>query len=190
MMIRRRRKRRGQRPRGKRTVKNTSLHFLSYCSAVIPREFSSINCEATNLSLISAVLQRKLEATQEELMRTQMRYQKEIEKLEKINKELKKQGHNSKPYHLLTTSINDWVEPRLVNGHRPGRLVDLDILADFKIMVDRVENHDRAIKMTHIEAKSIIIWLRYDTKWNISASCVVMLPNKAYNYILGHIIDK
>ena len=79
---------------------------------------------------------------------------------------------------------------RLVNDHRPGRLVDLEILADFKIMVDRVENRDRAIKMTHIEAKSIIIWLRYDTKWTISASCVVMLPNMAYDYILGHISAK
>eukprot|EP00094_Tigriopus_californicus_P012573 TCALIF_12157-PA protein Name:"Similar to OPA1 Dynamin-like 120 kDa protein, mitochondrial (Gallus gallus)" AED:0.10 eAED:0.11 QI:168/0.81/0.91/0.95/0.86/0.86/23/220/1024 len=37
------------------------------------------------------MLQRKLESTQEELMKTQIRYQKEIEKLEKINRELKKQ---------------------------------------------------------------------------------------------------
>ena len=36
-------------------------------------------------------LQRKLESTQEELMKTQLRYQKEIEKLEKVNRELKKQ---------------------------------------------------------------------------------------------------
>ena len=40
---------------------------------------------------LSEKLQRKLEATQEELMKTQIRYQKEIEKLEKINRELKKQ---------------------------------------------------------------------------------------------------
>ncbi|XP_059085580.1 dynamin-like 120 kDa protein, mitochondrial [Tigriopus californicus] len=37
------------------------------------------------------MLQRKLESTQEELMKTQIRYQKEIEKLEKINRELKNQ---------------------------------------------------------------------------------------------------
>lgn len=36
-------------------------------------------------------LQRKLESTQEELMRMQIRYQKEIEKLEKQNRELKSQ---------------------------------------------------------------------------------------------------
>ena len=60
-------------------------------------ELFSIDCWTTNFNLspISAALQRKLEATQEELMRTQMRYQKEIEKLEKINKELKKQGQKS-----------------------------------------------------------------------------------------------
>ena len=32
---------------------------------------------------------------------------------------------------------------RVVDDHRPGRLVDLEILTDLKIMVDRVENHNR-----------------------------------------------
>ena len=32
---------------------------------------------------------------------------------------------------------------RVVDDHRPGRLVDLEILTDFKIMVDRVEKHNR-----------------------------------------------
>jgi optic atrophy protein 1 len=36
-------------------------------------------------------LQRKLESTQEELMKMQIRYQKEIEKLEKQNRDLKTQ---------------------------------------------------------------------------------------------------
>ena len=49
---------------------------------------------------------------------------------------------------------------RLVNGHRPGRLVDLEIMANSKIMVDRLQFHNRRFKMTHIEAKSINSWLR------------------------------
>ena len=32
---------------------------------------------------------------------------------------------------------------RVVDDHRPGRLVDLEIQTDFKIMVDRVEKHNR-----------------------------------------------
>ena len=36
-------------------------------------------------------LAKKLESTQEDLMKTQIKYQKEIEKLEKENKELRKQ---------------------------------------------------------------------------------------------------
>ena len=35
---------------------------------------------------------------------------------------------------------------RVVDDHRPGRLVDLENLAEFKIMVDRVGNDNRAIK--------------------------------------------
>ena len=47
--------------------------------------------EFTIIFFFTEALQRKLEATQEELMRTQIRYQKEIEKLEGQNKELRKQ---------------------------------------------------------------------------------------------------
>ena len=39
---------------------------------------------------------------------------------------------------------------RLVSGHRPGRLVDLEILADLKIMVGRLQNVDRQPKLPKI----------------------------------------
>ena len=35
-------------------------------------------------------------------------------------------------------------------------------MADSKIVVDRLQIHGRRFKMTHIEAKSINIWLIYD----------------------------
>ena len=50
---------------------------------------SSLRTEAERMK--NTVLAKKLEATQEELMKTQIKYQKEIEKLEKENKELRKQ---------------------------------------------------------------------------------------------------
>ena len=73
--------------------------------------------------------------------------------------------YNSNSNSVSSASII--VEIRLVNGHRPGRLVDLEIMADFKIVVDRLQIHDRCFKMAHIEAKSINIWLRQDPKWEI-----------------------
>ena len=39
--------------------------------------------------------------------------------------------------------MNHYVITRVVDDHRPGRLVDLEILTDFKIMVDRVGKHNR-----------------------------------------------
>jgi len=56
---------------------------------------------------------------------------------------------------------------RLVNDHRLNRLIDSKILADLRIMVDQLQNRNRGFKMTHIEAKSINIRLRYDPKWEI-----------------------
>ena len=56
---------------------------------------------------------------------------------------------------------------RLVNDHRLNRLIDSKILADLRIMVDRLQNRNRGFKMTHIEAKSINIRLRYEPKWEI-----------------------
>ena len=102
-------------------------------------------CKTINFTLIPAVLQRKLEATQEELMRTQMRYQKEIEKLEKINKELKKQGQDSKPFHLLlATSCYDWGE--LENLFFRG-IADLEIYREtglFQLCVAPAEREQRS----------------------------------------------
>ena len=56
---------------------------------------------------------------------------------------------------------------RLVNDHQLNRLIDSKILADLRIMVDRLQNRNQGFKMTHIEAKSINIRLRYDPKWEI-----------------------
>ena len=59
----------------------------------------------------NAELQRKLESTQEELMRTQIRYQKEIEKLENQNRELRKQlllrGNPSEKTRKIKKSLID-----------------------------------------------------------------------------------
>ena len=58
---------------------------------------------------------------------------------------------------------------RLVNDHQLNRLIDSKILANLRIMVDRdrLQNRNQGFKMTHIEAKSINIRLRYDPKWEI-----------------------
>ena len=39
---------------------------------------------------------------------------------------------------------------RLVTDHRPGRLVDLEILSDLKIMVGRLQNLDRQPKLPKV----------------------------------------
>ena len=44
--------------------------------------------------------------------------------------------------------MNPGIDPRVVDDHRLGRLLDLDILADFQIMVDRVQNHNRQLNMS------------------------------------------
>ena len=46
-----------------------------------------------------------------------------------------------------------WGLTRLVNDHRLNLLIDSKILADLRIMVNRLQNHYRGFKMTHIEAK-------------------------------------
>ena len=63
-------------------------------------------------------LQKKLESTQEELMKTQIRYQKEIEKLEIQNRELRKQlllkansiGHKSQLRKIKKSLIDMYSE--------------------------------------------------------------------------------
>ena len=42
------------------------------------------------------------------------------------------------------------LNPRLVNGHRTGRLVALEILADLKIMVGQPQNLNLQPKLTKI----------------------------------------
>ena len=44
---------------------------------------------------------------------------------------------------ILCTSSNFIVDCRLANDSRPGRLRDPKIMVDFKIVVDRLQNHDR-----------------------------------------------
>merc|ERR1719508_60951 len=71
----------------KTALENEKVKFAQDLATKIGEERHNANAERQK----NADLQKKLESTQGELMKTQIKYQKEIEKLEKINKELKKQ---------------------------------------------------------------------------------------------------
>ena len=58
----------------------------------------------------------------------------------------------------VVVQVNSVIYFRLVNDHRLGRLVDLEILSEFKIMVDRLQNRNQSFKRSYVEAKSITIW--------------------------------
>ena len=62
---------------------------------------------------------------------------------------LQSRGSSAEYLEATPTSFAS-VFSRLVNDHRPGRLVDLEILADLKIMVGRLQNLDWQPKLPKI----------------------------------------
>ena len=73
------------------------------------------------------------------------------------------------------------IQSRVRREHEPPSTIRYSIKA---------AEQDSAFKMTHIEAKSINLWLRYDPKWNVCGNKmfrVISQPNIDGSYFnMGH----